>query len=551
MIEAFRKIWRFAGVERANINKSVVVKFCNALFHMLEVSAIYFVIVALTQGDTENGAAWTALAFMAVSIIGNAVTTAFSKNQQTHAGYFMAANERIKIGNLLKSVPMGFFNENSLGEVTGVCTTVLGNIEMLVPMVLVDIMGGLIGTVVFTIMILIFEWRVGLVVVAGIFVYFLIVSSMEKKSSAVAPHAQKSQTALISAVLEYVQGMSVVKSFGLSGRGDKRVQEALEYNRKSNLDMEKLMTPYTIFQELVLQVAGIAMIFVSVICRIDGTMSIANALMCIVMSFLVFGQIKLFGMGMSMLRLASASIDRTLQTEGMEQMDEKGKAFSPKGHGIEFKNVHFSYENKEILHGIDVTLPGRTTTLGQEEKSCCYLSECILCFMDNQSLPFRLSGNCGKNHRIIAYPVGYEVVPGAMMGYYLLSTTKVSEFVFAMQRLHIPEAFIIPFSVMFRFFPTISEEAESIGNAMRMRGITGKKFFKNPQAVLEYRIVPFMMSVVTIGNDLSAAALTRGLGNGKKRTSICKIGFHWKDFALMLVVTAALLVFLIFSGGLK
>lgn len=111
---------------------------------------------------------------------------------------------------------------------------------------------------------------------------------------------------------------------------------------------------------------------------------------------------------------------------------------------------------------------------------------------------------------------------------------------------NLSEAFIIPFSVMFRFFPTISEEAGSIGNAMRMRGITGKNFFKNPQAVLEYRIVPLMMSVVTIGNDLSAAALTRGLGNGKKRTSICKIGFHWKDFALMIIVTAALLVFLLF-----
>lgn len=63
----------------------------HIVFHMLEVSAIYFVIVALTKGDTGNNAAWTALAFMAVSIIGNAVTTAFSKNQQTHAGYFMAA----------------------------------------------------------------------------------------------------------------------------------------------------------------------------------------------------------------------------------------------------------------------------------------------------------------------------------------------------------------------------------------------------------------------------------------------------------------------------
>lgn len=362
MIEAFKKIWMFAGVERANINKSAEVKFLNAVFHMLEVSAIYFVIVALTQGDTGNHAAWTALAFMAASIIGNAVTTAFSKNQQTHAGYFMAANERIKIGNLLKGVPMGFFNENSLGEVTGVCTTVLGNIEMLVPMVLVDIMGGVIGTVVFTAMIIIFEWRVGLVALAGIILYFLVVSAMEKKSAAIAPNAQKSQTALTSAVLEYVQGMGIVKSFNLSGRGDKRVQDALEFNRKSNLDMEKLMTPYAIFEELVLQIAGIAMMLVAIYCWANGTMPVANALMCIVMSFLVFGQIKLFGMGISMLRLASASIERTLQTEEMEQMDEKGKAFSPKKHGIEFKDVHFSYENKEILHGINAAIPDKTTT---------------------------------------------------------------------------------------------------------------------------------------------------------------------------------------------
>ena len=362
MIEAFKKIWRFAGEERANINKSVAVNFLNAVSHMFEVGAIYFVIVALTQGKSGSGTAWIPLAFMVARSVGNAVTSAFSKAQQTHAGYFMAANERIRIGNLLKGVPMGFFNENSLGEVTGVCTTVLGNIETMVPMVLVNIMGGLIGTIVFTAMILFFEWRVGLVALAGIIVYFLVVSAMEKKSVAIAPNAQKSQTGLTSAVLEYVQGMGIVKSFNLSGRGDKRVQDALEFNRKSNLDMEKLMTPYTIFQELVLQIAGIAMMLVSIVCWANGSMPIANALMCIVMSFLVFGQIKLFGMGMSMLRLASASIDRTLQTEQMEQMDEKGRAISPKEHGIEFDNVRFSYENKEILHGISVKLPDKTTT---------------------------------------------------------------------------------------------------------------------------------------------------------------------------------------------
>ena len=394
MIETFRKIWMFAGTERININKSVVFSFLNAVFYMFEVSAIYFVIVALTQKEAGNRAAWIALGFMVVSIVGNAVTNRFSKMQQTHAGYFMAANERIKIGNLLKGVPMGFFNENSLGEVTGVCTTVLGNVEMLVPMTLVNIMGGVIGTVVFTVMILIFEWRIGLIAVAGILVYFLIVSTMEKKSAAIAPNAQKSQTELTAAVLEYVQGMGVVKSFGLSGRGDQKLQDALEYNRKSNLDMERLMTPYTIFQELSLQVAGIAMILASVFLWKSGTLQIADALMCVVISFLVFGQIRLFGMGLSMLRLSSASIERTMQTEKMEQMDECGADFVPETHEIEFDNVRFSYENREILHGISVKLPDQTTTavIGPSGSGKTTLCNLVARFWDVSSGSVKIGG---------------------------------------------------------------------------------------------------------------------------------------------------------------
>ena len=402
MIETFRKIWRFAGTERANINKSVAVSFFNAVFHMFEVSAIYVVIAALTEGRSGAKTAWIALSLMLVSIIGNGITASISKMQQTHAGYFMAANERIKIGNLLKGVPMGFFNDNSLGEVTGVCTTVLGNVEMLVPMTLVNIMGGVIGTIVFTAMILIFEWRVGLIAAAGMIVYFWIVSAMERKSAAIAPNAQKSQTALTAAVLEYVQGMGVVKSFNLSGRGDKKVQEALEFNRKSNLDMEMLMTPYTMFQELVLQIAGICMIFTSVFCWINGTMTIAKALMCIVMSFLVFGQIRLFGMGISMLRLSSASIDRTLETERMEQMDERGRALSPECHDIEFDNVRFSYENREILHGISVKLPDKTTTavIGPSGSGKTTLCNLAARFWDVDSGSVRIGGRDVRDYTL-------------------------------------------------------------------------------------------------------------------------------------------------------
>lgn len=157
MIEEFRKIWRFAGNETQNINKSVAVGFLNALLQMFQVAAIYFVVLALTGGGQSGKTAWLALICELISVFGGALTSSKSKMLQTHAGYFMAADRRVSIANRLKSVPMGFFNANSLGQVSGVCTTVVSTIENMVPMVLVNILGGLITSAVFIVMILIFD----------------------------------------------------------------------------------------------------------------------------------------------------------------------------------------------------------------------------------------------------------------------------------------------------------------------------------------------------------------------------------------------------------
>ena len=362
MIEAFRKIWQFSGKERGNINKSVAVSVVNALLQMCQVGAIYLVVLGLTSGSTSASTAWLALVLVLVSIFGGAVASSYSKQLQTHAGYFMAADRRIAIADKLKSVPMGYFNESSLGQLSGVCTSVVGAIESMVPMVLVNILGGLITTAVFTVIILLFDWRIGLIVLAGILVYLAVVSAMEKKSVAIAGDTQKSQTDLTEAVLEAVQGMSVIKSFNLSGRGDKKLQNAVEESRCANLAVGDILTPYTIAQEAVLQLASVCMMLAAIVLWAHGTMTLANALMVLVMSFMVFNQIKAFGMGVSMLRMAAASIDRTEQTEQMPRMDEHGKAMAPAKHDIVFDHVDFSYEHKQILHDVSLTIPDKTTT---------------------------------------------------------------------------------------------------------------------------------------------------------------------------------------------
>ena len=402
MIETFKKIWQFAGDEKKNINQSVWISFLSAILQMFQVGAIYLVIRALTEGAQGGRTAWLALLFELISIFGGAVTASFSKMHQTHAGYFMAADRRIAIADRMKSVPMGFFSTNSLGQVSGVCTTVVGSIESMVPMVLVNILSGLITTAVFTLLLLLWNWRIGLIALVGIAVYLLVVSAMEKKSAAIAQDSQKSQTALTEAVLETVQGMSVVKSFNLTGKGDKKLQDALEYHRRSNLQVEHVMTPYTAVQEAVLQIASVAIMAAAVALWIGGSLTLSDALMAVVVSFLVFSQVKLFGMGVSMLRLAGAAIDRTVETEQMPRLDEKGKAVSPQRHDIVFDHVNFSYEAKPILRDVSVTLPDKTTTAivgpsGSGKTTFCNL---VARFWDVDSGSVRIGGTDVRDYTL-------------------------------------------------------------------------------------------------------------------------------------------------------
>lgn len=143
-----------------------------------------------------------------------------------------------------------------------------------------------------------------------------------------------------------------------------------------------------------------------------------------------------------------------------------------------------------------------------------------------------------------------RLMPSLIMGAYMLSSTTVSEFIAAMHRMHIPQQITIPLSVMFRFFPTVLEEFDSINTAMKMRDI--RIGGKNSGKFIEYRLVPLMVCSVNIGSELSAAALTRGLGTKRKRTNICKIGFQfWDRIVLILTVSLYILWILGIIGVIK
>lgn len=361
MISVLKEIWEFAGNEQSEIKKSILGSFLYAIFYMFEMGAIYFVITALVEKSSDKKYIYLSILMMAISIVGRIICRYFAQLNQTHAGFFMIRNKRVYIGNRLKSIPMGYFNSNSLGEITGITTTVLDDAENTAPMILVNILSGFINAFVFTIYTLIFDYRIGAIVVLGTVLYLWVSSRMQKKSAKYAPKRQESEATLVEAVLETIKGMFIVKSFNLSRLDDKKVDKAIENNRKSNLAMEQLFTPYTISEDIILKASSVLIILASIVFYFNNTLSLTYCLMMIIVSFLIFEQIASAGSGMAIIRVAGSSIEHSNQIEETPTLDENGRNLNPKNHDIKLENVSFSYDKRKILDNINLTIKDKTS----------------------------------------------------------------------------------------------------------------------------------------------------------------------------------------------
>ncbi len=122
---------------------------------------------------------------------------------------------------------------------------------------------------------------------------------------------------------------------------------------------------------------------------------------------------------------------------------------------------------------------------------------------------------------------------------YIIESTSASEVIAAMTKLKISRKITIPLSVMFRFLPTIRQENRAIHDAAAMRGITitRLKFWKNPLRAFEYRMIPLMITIANTGEDLSAAALSRGLDNPREHTTYADVKFTKRDLFTFLFVS--------------
>ena len=362
MITVFKKIWNFAEKEQPNIQKSIIVGFLCAAFNAMQMGGVYYVLVKIFDETLSVKDIAVVLGILLVSLVGKIITQYISQLEQTHAGYFMAADKRIRIGNKLKRVPMGFFSEFSLGKITTMSTTTLSQIEMQVPMLLVLVLGGLLNTFVFALALFYLHIMVGITAFLGILAFFIVTYFMEKKSRENASEIGIAQTHLTKQVLETVQGMQVIKSYNLGGKNNKELSNAFEENCNITMKLEKTMTPYIALQRIVLGISIAAIIILSAKYYIEGDMLLADAIMSMIAGFIVFEGIKAAGSSMAILRIAENSIDSLKYMEKIPEIKE-GAETSPIRHpDIEFKDVSFAYDEKTILDHISCEMKKNTMT---------------------------------------------------------------------------------------------------------------------------------------------------------------------------------------------
>lgn len=361
MIKTLSKIYQFSGKMQGTMKKAILFSVLHSLFDMMSFGALAMVFSGLTDGFTTS-MIWMIFGITLASMLLKIYCSYISDFGKVQIGYFMCAEKRIHIGDRMKYMAMGYFNDHNLGNLTSVVTTTMGDIENNASMVLTNILGGYIHAAIITIVMLCIDWRIGLTILCGILLFTWCIGRLQKKSETVSPQRQQAQEALVSDVLEYVQGMLIVKSFNLGQNSNSKMRQAILDSKDKNLKLERTFVPYNMLQQIILYGTSILVIVEGLYFYLNGTMALSICLLMTVASFMLFSQLQSAGNTSSLLRLLDVSIDKVNEIDNTPVMDEHGKPINPPNYNIVFDDVSFSYGEHKILDHVSLSIPEKTVT---------------------------------------------------------------------------------------------------------------------------------------------------------------------------------------------
>lgn len=395
MLKIFRKFFNFCGGEnKRKFYLSMLFGVLMALFEALKIPAIVLMLGAVTHGTVTAAVIWQSAGICLLSVLGGAVVKYFSTILQCEAGYGTAAGKRIEIAEHLRYLPMGYFNQNSMGYITSVTTNTMESLGDVATRVIMLTTQGILTTLLIAVMLVFYDWRIGLVVFAGLILFFLVNGQMQRKSEKVSPRKIAADSKLVEKLLEYIQGITEVRAYNLTGSTSKKLNDTIGENVESNIALEKTFIPYMGVQNFLTKMTGVVMSLLSIFLFLQGSMDLIVCIAMMVCSFIVYSSLEAAGNYSALLRTVDISVDKAQEILDLPPMDTDGREIKPPNYDIDVEHITFSYDRRRIIDDISVHIPQHTTTAivgpsGGGKTTLCHL---ISRFWDVDSGAVKLGG---------------------------------------------------------------------------------------------------------------------------------------------------------------
>ena len=434
MLNILKKFFDFVGEEnKKKFRISIVLSVFQALSAAMKIPAIMLILQAIMANRLTDTVIWQASGIMLGGLLVENIVKYKATMLQTEGGYNGAAFKRIEIAEHLRYLPMGYFNQNSLGSITSVTTNTMEHLADIGTRAVMLSTSGLINTSVILLMVLLYDWRVGLVGILGTVLFLILNAYMQNRSS-----AEAADQVLVSQIMEYLQGISEVKSYNLFGKTTKKLNDAIDCSRAANTAAEVTFMPHITVQNIICKLTGASMMLCSVLLFLDGKMEL---LVCIGMSicaFMVFHSLELAGAFSSLLRMIDFCVDKGQEIMDIPGMDIDGEDIVPAHYNIELKDVVFHYESRKIIDGISLRIPEKTTTaiVGPSGGGKTTLCNLIARFWDMDSGSVTLDGHDVREYSVDSLMKNFSFV---FQSVYLFSDTIANNIRFGKEDASIDE----------------------------------------------------------------------------------------------------------------
>ncbi len=363
MLKIFQQFFAFCGEEnRRKFYRSILLSVIQAMFSALRIPAIAILLDTSLNHAITTCTILSSFTIMLISVIGMGIIKSKSSMLQTEAGYDTCADKRIEIAEHMRYMPMGYFNDNSVGSITSVTTNTMHGLENVATRVVMLVCEGLLTTVLIAIMLVFFDIRIAIVLLIGFTLFMIVNHLLQSASQKISEQKMTADKEMVEQVIEYIQGITEVKSFHLTGKKSKALNQSIQNNANINQKMEFALIPYMGLQTLLTKLTGVAMSFTAVMFYLHGTMSLSHTLLMMLSSFLVLDALNTAGSYSALLRIIQLSVDLADKILDTPVMDINGKDEEPANNDIHAENISFSYENQKIINGITLDIPEKTTT---------------------------------------------------------------------------------------------------------------------------------------------------------------------------------------------